>query len=139
MTVVQVQLHPEMTIAELSQSVHSVFPFLKIECFTAPHDAFEGSQARFMVKDHDTPLSKLNPGIEAGMLEIRPDITVRNFEADLESRFGLNVQIFRKSHQVWLATSVTDHLTLAEQNRKGETAEHPDEMTDEPLDYREQD
>lgn len=134
-----IYLYPEMTILEMNEAFQVVFPYLKLECFTQHHRAFQGSRAQFMVKDHQTRLSDLNPGMEAGDLPVDGTMAVRDLESLFENKFGLFIQVFRKSHDVWLATSTTDNLSLDEQNRRGEQSEHPAETTDEPLDYREQD
>ena len=56
-----------------------------------------------------------------------------------ESELGLHVQIFRKSGSIWLETSVTDDLTLDQQNAKGRASEKFQMPIAEPMDYREQD
>ncbi|MBK8556702.1 MAG: hypothetical protein IPL65_13445 [Lewinellaceae bacterium] len=56
----------------------------------------------------------------------------------LEEQCGLHVQLFRKSGSLWLETSRTDQLTLAQQNAKGESSEHIRPMDEEIPDYREQ-
>jgi hypothetical protein len=136
---VNIYLHPEMTITEMNLAFQAEFPFLKLECFTRPHHAFQGSRAQYMIKDHQTRLGLLHPGFKAGELPIHKVETVRDLESLLEEKFGLFVQVFRKSHDVWLATSTTDNLTLKEQNLRGKQAEHPVESIQEPIDYREQD
>ncbi len=134
-----IYLHPEMTIMEVNEAFQTSFPYLKLECFTRHHRAFEGSPAQYLVKDHQTRLDALNPGLDAGDLPLSEALTVRELEAILENRFGLFVQVFRKSHDVWLATSATDNLSLGEQNMRGRQAENPAETPSEPIDYREQD
>ena len=41
-----------------------------------------------------------------------PQLTVETLESMFEDEFGLHVQVFRKSGETWLQTSVTDHWTL---------------------------
>ena len=41
----------------------------------------------------------------------------------LESEFeklGINIQLFRKSGNVWLQTTTTDHWSIAQQNKEAE-------------------
>ena len=47
-------------------------------------------------------------------------MTVSDLEQKFAELFGLSVQVFRKSANVWLETTVTDGWTLEEQNRQGE-------------------
>ncbi|HCA82653.1 MAG TPA: hypothetical protein DEP18_02620, partial [Flavobacteriales bacterium] len=45
---------------------------------------------------------------------------VKTFEHNWKEIAGLWVQVFRKSGNVWLQTTVTDDLSLADVNRFGE-------------------
>jgi len=54
-----------------------------------------------------------------GALHISPEHTVAEMETELWEKFGLSVQIFRKSGNLWIETSLTDSWTLERQNREG--------------------
>ena len=54
------------------------------------------------------------------MLELDPSMTVAAFEQKMQNEYGLPVQVFRKSGDVWLETVQTDHFSLAKQNEMGE-------------------
>ena len=54
-----------------------------------------------------------------GELGIDAHLKVSTLEDLFWERFGLNVQVFRLSGNLWLQTSSTDQWSLAEQNRKG--------------------
>jgi hypothetical protein len=66
---------------------------------------------------------------------------MKTFEVEkmVEETAGLHVQIFRKSGNVWLETTVSDHLTLDEQTEKAFSQEVYQQPIVDPLDYREQD
>ena len=134
-----IHLQPDMRIADLNHVFSAQYPFLKLEFFTRPHHTFEGSPAQWLIHDREKTLAAINPHITAGELPVSPTLLVRDVEHLLEEKFGLHAQVFRKSHLNWLATSATDNLSLAEQNERGQTAEHPAESISEPIDYREQD
>ena len=38
---------------------------------------------------------------------------------DFKEIYDLNVQVFRRSGNIWLQTTATDHLSLSAQNEKG--------------------
>ena len=59
-------------------------------------------------------------------------------EERFEKDFGLHVQVFRKSGNIWLETSVSDDLTLAQQNEKGKNDDSIQQEFVDPMDYREQ-
>ncbi len=104
---------------DLQQSFHKVFPHLKIKFYASSHEENHGSPASEQV-DSNMNLIDFNPDIESGSVRLSDQLTVKDFEDQIKSRFGLNVQVFRQSGSLWLQTSTTDHWTLATQNRKGE-------------------
>jgi hypothetical protein len=73
------------------------------------------------------------------VLHIEADMPTWQLERLFEQEFGLHVQVFRKSGNIWLMTTVSDSLTLEEQNFKGlESLRHHADLG-EISDYREQD
>ena len=59
-----------------------------------------------------------------GTIEVKPEMNVSTFEKLFEDRFGLYVQVFRKSGSIWLETSATDSWTLEQQNEEGKSLAH---------------
>ena len=62
-------------------------------------------------------------------------------EKNFEEAFLLHVQVFRQSGSIWLETSVSDHLTLAEQEAKAAKstiATEAETTNEEQNDYHEQ-
>jgi hypothetical protein len=49
-------------------------------------------------------------------VEIRADMTVSEFEQLFEKEFGLHVQVYRKDGNAWTETTLSDNLSLREQN-----------------------
>ena len=46
-------------------------------------------------------------------------MTVTDFENALMDQFGLSAQVFRRSGNIWLETTITDYWTLKQQNEHG--------------------
>jgi hypothetical protein len=69
--------------------------------------------------DTDTPVVKIMSAKGSDRLQVVGTMKVHEFEKAMESTFGLHVQVFRKSGNVWLETSATDGWTLDEQNDEG--------------------
>ncbi|HMG14789.1 MAG TPA: hypothetical protein VK590_05055 [Saprospiraceae bacterium] len=131
-------LDPNIQISKLKEQFNYAFPYLKIEFFSQAHEEFHVSNRKHLINNQDTPLSELSDKVPHELLILDPHMKVKEFEALMEDSFGLHIQIFRKSGHNWLATSVTDSLTLKEQNEKGmESINRP--VAKEPMDYREQD
>jgi hypothetical protein len=93
------------------------FPYLKIEFYNHTHAVGEGSQKENTFEAHLTIQEAQNKKA-SGNLKIHGLMTVAELEGGFADIFGLSVQVFRKSGNVWLQTTFTDHWTLAEQNHK---------------------
>lgn len=130
---------PERTIGELQSDFSEAFPGLRLVFFSKPHRAYKGSAAKFLVQKKDAPLYELSPSMKTGYLLLEPDLTVWQVERLFEEEYSLHVQVFRKSGKIWLETSVTDDLTLEQQQAKAIASEHVQQEFMDPVDYREQD
>ena len=97
----------------------NMFPYLRIEFFSKPHESGGGSPKKMMKHPHKT-LGECRTIHKSGSLTITPQMTVAELENHFRDIYGLSVQIFRKSGKVWLETTVTDTWTLEEQNRQGQ-------------------
>lgn len=106
------------TIAEIQSEFRDMFPGLKLEFYRSKHESHKGSPV-----DDQWPstmqISAIRNKHNKGELILAPDMTVSNLENEFEEKFGLHVQVFRKSRNLWLQTSVTDEWTLEKQNLKG--------------------
>lgn len=104
------------TIADVQRNFTELFPYLKVQFFKKQHKQFEGSHKKEVLPD-SVPLSKLNAS--EGSISITGDLTVGDLEKLFSTEFGLNAQVFRKSGNSWLETTVTDNWTLKKQNEEG--------------------
>ena len=128
------------TIGQIQDQFMGYFPNLKPVFFTKPHAAYKGSPAKFIVSERDTLLSTLSSIIpENAVLLLELEMPVWQLERLFENEYGLHVQIFRRSGNTWLETSVTDDMTLEQQEKKAlDSLNRNFEFVD-PIDYREQD
>jgi hypothetical protein len=123
-------------IKDLQMEFHRVFPGLKLEFYKGSHHDGEASPARLQL-DSELPLSAVQTVHTSGNLRISEEMTVTELEQLFHEKFGLNAQVFRRSGNLWLQTSATDHWTLAEQNRKGSHSEQLFREKREELDFGE--
>lgn len=115
-------------IVEIQREFQQMFPFLKLEFYTSAHGEGEGSPKKAMLSAQKTVGETRKVHVE-GEMRISPEMSVETLERRFFEFFGLNAQVFRRSGNLWLQTTATDHWTLAEQNRKGgASAEHFEEM-----------
>ncbi len=105
-------------LSALKASFNKKFPGLKIEFYQKKHKDHTGSPNDIMYKK-DYSIKEISDVIKGAELTLDPQMLVSDFEDMLESQFGLHVQVFRKSNQLWLQTITTDDWTLEVQNQKG--------------------
>ncbi len=120
-----IRINKTRTFKEIQQDFNSLFPFLKIEFFKRGHAVEEGSSASKMIKNGQL-LEELSIR-EEGQLEIQPSMTVAVFEQTLLNQFGIAAQVFRKSGNLWLETTMTDQWSLGQQNEHGREISTPAE------------
>lgn len=134
----KIRISPEFTIAEVQHAFQQAFPYLKLVFFSKSHKAFKGSPAKYLIQDRNQKLGALVRQPAEGALYLEAEMPTWQVERLFELEFGLHVQVFRKSGNTWLETSVTDDLSLEQQNAKGKAAENVHFEFVDPIDYREQ-
>lgn len=112
----------EKTLRDIQKEFNSKFPYLKLEFYSSRHGEGEGSPIQERL-DPEQLLSTARQTHAKGNIQVKGDMEVSDFEQVFQDKFGLNVQVFRKSGNLWMQTTSTDHWTLAEQNRKGGASE----------------
>lgn len=108
----------QRTVSEIMSEFNSLYPHLKIEFYMRQHDVGEGSKRRDQIA-HSVTLGEVNPALKEGTISLAPQITVAELEKNFSKKFGLNIQVFRRSGMLWLQTSSTDDWTLDTQESKG--------------------
>jgi hypothetical protein len=108
----------EQTVNDVQENFNKYFPFLKLEFYQ-----LQAESPALTFKKHltqSTPLRAAGLKQKAGILEIHKDMKVNELEKQFLNRFGLNVQVCRKSGTIWLETTMTDNWTLQKQNEHGQ-------------------
>lgn len=113
----------------IKEDFNKGFSFLKLEFFKGSHGSNEPSAKKELVKGNPLLGNLVKTNVE-GYIDIVPSMTVAQLEQLFFDKFGLNVQVFRKSGMVWLETSATDNMTLKGQNELGMEKSKPVEKTD---------
>lgn len=116
----KIAINDHRKIFAIQEEFNTVFPYLKLEFFSKPHQSHGASEKEF-IKHNSKTLGESRTVHENGNITITPHMTVNNLEQNFQSIYGLGVQVFRKSGDVWLETIETDGLTLEEQNKLGES------------------
>lgn len=129
----RMQLAKNKTISDVCQEFNSAYPFLRIDFYK-----YVQGQPRSTVNQKLNKLATLaNAGIRGdGEIEIIETMTVRELEQNFLNKFGLYVQVSRKSGSLWLETTISDGWILKQQNDHGRELSEPvkKDMADE-IDY----
>jgi hypothetical protein len=125
------------SLENIQRDFNKAFPYLKIEFFSQPHEKGKPNSAKHLVSPKRI-IGDFSKREFEEVVNLRENMTVYELEKLFEDRFGLHVQVFRKSGRIWLETTATDDWTLGSQNEQGrELSEYTAEKGETP-DYHEQ-
>lgn len=114
----QIQIDRSEPLKNIQAQFTQAFPFLKLEFFKTPHYARKNAPSSDIIKP-DEPIARYTTVPEVN-IAIDKNMTVENLENEFYKKTGLSVQVYRKSGNVWIQTSLTDDWTLEQQNAEGE-------------------
>lgn len=118
----KLEIKKSKSIQQLKQEFQSFFSNLKIEFYQSSHQKGEGSEKDDLLSE-SISLENASSELKEGTLSILVATTAAELEQSFARDFGLNVQVFRKSGEVWLQTIAVDSMTLVELNEKGKDKE----------------
>ena len=111
----EIKIEDRKTINEIQKEFQSHFPYLKLEFYNAEHKEGKGTLDS-MKLNVNTTIGESRTKHNSGEVSIHGNQKVSTLESNFRNFFGLNVQVFRRSANLWLQTTVTDEWTLSEQN-----------------------
>lgn len=109
---------PNRLISEVQKEFNRLFPFLKIEFFSSKSFTKGDYSAKHLLPQN----RRVGDGqafTKGGNIEITEEMRVNELERLFKDQFSLAVQVFRKSGNLWLETTMTDNWTLQQQNNHG--------------------
>lgn len=130
----QLHIAPNRIVADIQYEFNKAFPYLKIEFFnnrTFKRNGFMANQ----ILPHSKRIGDSQLHITDGDIRVEKDMKVKDLENLFRDQFSLAVQVFRKSGNLWLETTMTDNWTLEQQNKHGMEISSGRKATDEPGDY----
>jgi hypothetical protein len=132
----KIRIADERTIGELKREFNAEFPFLQLEFFSGT--TVNGIPKPLQrIVDKTKTLKSLRNIHDEGELIFSGEDKVSTIEKTAKEKFGLSIQIFRKSGYQWLLTTSTDDFTLNHQNALGKEMS-ASVAADEPEDIHEQ-
>jgi hypothetical protein len=109
---------PDKLISDIQKEFNDIFPYLKLEFFNNKSFARNNFSASQIIPNY-RKISDGQPKIKKDKLEIEQDMKVSDLEKVFKDKFHLAAQVFRKSGNLWLETTMTDNWTLFQQNNHG--------------------
>jgi hypothetical protein len=114
------EINNNKTVGALQTEFSNDFPFLKIEFFLKPHGMMEASRGKRV--SGRTLIGTLRNRHNSGILEINPLHTAWHIEKQFRDRYGLHIQVYRRTLKGWKQTAGSDLITLKEHNEIGRAA-----------------
>jgi hypothetical protein len=107
------------TLNETQQDFNNAYRYLRIEFY-------RDSERGFTRKHFNNGVMMNAAGLKKnGEIEINDITTVGQLENEFLEKFGLHVQVSRRSGIIWLETTMTDNWTLKQQNDHGRELSEP--------------
>jgi hypothetical protein len=109
---------PTRLISEIQQEFNRKFNFLKLEFFTR-RGFVNSDYSSTQIAPSNRRIGDIQQVITEGEIEIEGEMKVKELEQRLKEEFSVAAQVFRRSGNLWLETTMTDNWTLNQQNKHG--------------------
>ena len=114
-----IDITTDRQIEDIQKDFSYVFPYLKIEFFKNGSTRRAHYSMEKVIGRNQRIKEAWYTQKNEGAIDVNDTMTVAQFEKALMEHFGLSVQLFRRSGNLWLQTSITDNWTLKQQNDHG--------------------
>lgn len=111
-------ISPNRFISDIQKEFNKEFPFLKIEFFNNKSLSRSDYSSKQIIPS-TRKIGDSQWAITDGGIQIDQKMKVSELEQLFKEQFSLAVQVFRKSGNLWLETTMTDNWTLQQQNNHG--------------------
>ena len=111
-------IEPNRLISDIQKEFNKTFPFLKLEFFYNKNQSRSKISGKEIIP-HNKKIGEEQKIIADGDIVINDEMKVNELENIFQQKFALSAQVFRKSGNLWLETTMTDNWTLLQQNNHG--------------------
>jgi hypothetical protein len=133
----EIVVNKSKKLKTIQEEFQKNFPFLKLEFYSTSHKKSEGTFKNATLNSNLT-VGEASRFSKETVVHINKKMKVSELENAFTELFGLNAQVFRKSNNTWLQTTITDNWTLEKQNQNGLEMNSPEKAYPEENDYHEQ-
>ncbi len=109
-------INSESKVSDFQKRFTLCYPYLKIEFAKGS----QLSKAQKNLLDPATCIEKVAAFTEPVIINIAGTVTIAALEEEIFLKFGLNIQVYRKSGKIWNVISITNSWNLESQNNAGE-------------------
>ena len=114
----KILINDHRKLFSIQKTFNTMFPYLKLEFFGKPHKVGAPSSKK-LIKHPAKTIGECRVIHNKGTITITQAMTVADLEQNFMDKYGLSVQVFRKSGKAWLETTATDNWPLETQNKQG--------------------
>ncbi len=115
------EISDDQTVGQVQGQFHQAYPFLKIDFFEKDLQVYARERQAKPVLDINRFMREFRSKTQlASSISVNNEMKVKEIENAIDLVYGLKAQVFRRSGNVWLETTVTNNWSLEEQNRQGE-------------------
>jgi hypothetical protein len=132
--IMRLHIAPYRLISDIQTDFNEAFPFLKIEFFKNRSFSRSEFMAHQIIPSH-RKIGDCQLAILDGNIEIAEKMKVKDLEKIFKDQFTLAAQVFRKSGNLWLETTMTDNWSLQQQNDHGREISTVRITKEEPEDF----
>jgi hypothetical protein len=109
-------------VEDIQDQFTAAFPFLRVE-FLKTFSNTRAERKTKYARPHDS--FKRIPGfIDEGKIDMYATQTIATVENNFKEHLGVSAQVFRRSGDIWIETTLTEDWTLEQQNKIGEQITH---------------
>ena len=109
-------LNYDGSIAEIQQEFNNMYSFLRIQFYRISGVGSQPKERKVIVS---TSLLRAANLTREGTIVVDNNMTVAELERKFSEDFGLTIQVTRQSGILWLETTVTNNMSLQQQNEHG--------------------
>ena len=132
--IMHLNISPNRLISDIQKEFNEAYPFLKIEFFKTKSFSRSDFMAHQIIPSKQK-IGDVQQAIKEGDIEVSEEMKVSELEKKFKDQFNLSAQVFRKSGNLWLETTMTDDWTLQQQNDHGREISTVKNIKNKPEDF----
>jgi hypothetical protein len=113
----RLQISGNKKLVDVAEEFQNFFPYLKLTFYPKSSSTIE--KGKRIPLAANTLLSDVSGEIQDGYIDLSNAMSVKQLEKNFSEKCLLNVQVQRRSGNVWLETTITDNWSLEHQNDHG--------------------